>query len=66
MGRTRKRINEIQKRLDDIETEAARLMVFADSTPDAAFGARLKKIAAVIFKSATAIEGRMKERRKLS
>jgi hypothetical protein len=49
MGRTVEWIDGIQKRLDDIETEATRLLVFANSTFDAALGSRLKKIAKVIF-----------------
>jgi hypothetical protein len=61
MGRTGELIDGIQKRLDDIETEATRLMVFANSTPDAALGIRLKKIAKIIFWNATEIEGRLKK-----
>ena len=56
MGRSRKIINEIQKRLDDIQTEATRLMVFAQSSPDAVQRARLKNTAKVIFKRAMSIE----------
>jgi hypothetical protein len=56
MGRTQKLIVEIQKRVDDIQTEATRLMVFAESTHDAAQRARLKNTAKVIFKRAMAIE----------
>ncbi len=56
MGLNRKVINEVQKRLDEIQTEATRLMVFAHSAPDAALGARLKKSAKVIFKRTMAIE----------
>jgi hypothetical protein len=65
MGRTRKHINEIQQRLNDIETAALQLMIFATDTPDAVLGARLKKIAKVIFKNAQAIEGHLKKPRKL-
>jgi hypothetical protein len=61
MGRTGEVIDGIQKRLDDIETEATRLMVFANSTPDAVLGIRLKKIAKIIFRNATEIEGRLKK-----
>ena len=60
MGRTGKLIDGIQKRLDDIETEATRLMVFANSTSDAALGIRLKKTAKSIFRSASEIEDRLK------
>ena len=56
MGRTQKLINEIQKRVDDIQTEATRLMVFADSASEAAQRARLKNTAKLIFKRAMAIE----------
>ena len=56
MGRNRKMINEIQKRLDDIQTEATRLMTFAQSSPDAVQRVRLKNIAKMIFKRAMAIE----------
>jgi hypothetical protein len=56
MGRNRKVINEIRKRVDDIQTEATRLLVFADNAPDAAQRARLKNAAKVIFKRAMAIE----------
>ena len=61
MGRTVELIDGIQKRLDNIETEATRLIVFANSTFDAALGSRLKKIAKVIFRNATEIEGRLKK-----
>jgi hypothetical protein len=56
MGRNQKVINEIQKRVDDIQTEATRLMVFVQSYPDAVQRARLKNTAKVIFKRAMAIE----------
>ena len=56
MRRNRKVIKEIQKKLDDIQTEATRLMVFAQSSPDAVQRVRLKNIAKVIFKRAMAIE----------
>jgi hypothetical protein len=56
MRRNRKEINEIQKRLDDIQTEATRLLVFAQSSPDTVQRVRLKKTAKVIFKRAMAIE----------
>ena len=61
MSRTGELIDGIQKRLDDIETEATRLMVFANSTSDATLGLRLKKIAKVIFRNATAIEDQVKK-----
>jgi hypothetical protein len=60
MGRAGELFEEIQKRLDDIETEATRLIVFANSTSDAALGSQLKKTAKVIFQSATEIEDRRK------
>lgn len=60
MGRTREAIGEIQKRLEDIETEATRLIVFVNTTSDPALGSRLKKIAGIIFRSATEIEDRLK------
>jgi lipopolysaccharide/colanic/teichoic acid biosynthesis glycosyltransferase len=49
-------VEEIQKRIDDIQTEATRLLVFANSIRDTALAIRLKKTARVIFKSATGIE----------
>ena len=61
MGRTRERIEGIQKKLEDIETEATRLMVFANTTSDPAFGSRLRKIAKIIFRNATEIENRLKK-----
>ena len=61
MGRTRELIEGIQNRVDDIETEATRLVVFANSTSDAALGNQLKKIAKTIFQSATEIEERIKK-----
>ena len=60
MGPTREVIEGIQKRLEDIETEATRLIVFANGTSDAALRSRLKKIAQIIFRSATEIEDRLK------
>jgi hypothetical protein len=60
MGRTREAIGEIQKRLEDIETEATRLIVFANTTSDPALRSHLKKIAGIIFRSATEIEDRLK------
>jgi len=60
MGRTREVIEGIQKRLEDVETEATRLIVFANGTSDAALRSRLKKIAQIIFRSATEIEDRLK------
>jgi hypothetical protein len=60
MGRTGELIEGIQGSLEDIETEATRLIVFANSTSDAALGIRLKKIAKIIFRSATEIEERLK------
>jgi len=56
MGRKRELIDEIQQRLDDIQTEATRLMVLAQSSPDAVQRNRLKTIAKVIFKRTMAIE----------
>ena len=61
MGRAGELIAEIQNRLDVIETEATRLIVFADTTPDAALGRNLKKIAKIIFRNATEIEELMKK-----
>jgi hypothetical protein len=63
MGRTEELVSGIQKRLDDIDTEATRLMVFANSTSEAGLGIRLKKIARIIFRNATAIEGQLKKLR---
>ena len=60
MGRAAKLIDGIQERLDDIETEGTRLMVFANSTSEAALGIRLKKTAKSIFRSASEIEDRLK------
>ena len=42
-----------------IETEATKLIVFANSTSDAALGSYLKKIAKIIFRSATEIKDRL-------
>jgi hypothetical protein len=56
MGRNRKVINEIQKRVDNIQAEATRLMVFASSVPDAVQRVRLKHIAKLIFKRSMSIE----------
>lgn len=64
MGRTQNVIEEIQKRVDDIETEATRLVVFANRIRDAALAIRFKKIAKVIFKSATGIERRLEKIRR--
>jgi len=64
MGRTQNVIAEIQERVDEIETEATRLVVFANSVRDAALSIRLKKIARVIFKSATGIEKRLEKLRR--
>ena len=61
MGRADELFEEIQKRLDDIETEATRLIVFANSTSDADLGSQLKKTAKVIFQSATTVEDRIKK-----
>jgi hypothetical protein len=61
MGRTGELIAETQSRLDDIETEATRLIVFAETTSDIALGTNLKKIAEIVFRNATEIEERMKE-----
>jgi hypothetical protein len=61
MGRAGELIEGIQKRLDGIETEATRLVIFADSTSDVALGIRLKKIARIIFRNATEIEDPLKE-----
>src|ERR1700674_4603260 len=52
MRRPGELIDGIQKRRMTIETEAARLMVFANSTSDAALGSRFKKIAKVMFRNA--------------
>jgi len=60
MGGTRELIEGIQKKLEDIETEATRLMVFAHTTSDPALGRRLKEIAQIIFRNATEIETRLK------
>jgi len=59
MGRTQKVLEEIQKRVNDIQTEATRLLVFASSIRDINFAIRLKKSAKVIFKSAIGIERRL-------
>ena len=56
MGRNRELINQIQKKLNDIQTEATRIVVFAQSFSDAAQRNRLKTIAKVIFKRTMAIE----------
>lgn len=61
MGRNRKLIERIHENLDDIETEATRLLVFARSIPDAALRGKLSKIAKATFRSATAIEVRLKK-----
>ena len=63
MGGTRKVTKQIQRKLDDIQTEATRLMVFAHSAPDPAVKAHLKKIAGVIFKRTMAIESCLKVRK---
>jgi hypothetical protein len=60
MGQAGRLIDGIQERLDDIETEATRLMVFANSTSEPALGIRLKKTAKSIFRSASQIEDRLK------
>jgi hypothetical protein len=65
MGRTGELIAETQSRLDDIETEATRLIVFAETTSDIALGTNLKKIAEIVFRNATEIEERMKELRSI-
>jgi hypothetical protein len=59
MGQTRNVIEEVRERVNDIETEATRLLVFANTVRDSALAIRLKKIAKVIFKSATGIERRL-------
>ena len=56
MGKNNKLPGDIQRRIDDIETEATRLMVFANQTYDTATGVQLKVVAKRILKSATAIE----------
>jgi len=56
MEKNRKLAGDIQRRIDDIETEATRLMVFANQTYDTATALQIKKIAKRIFRSATAIE----------
>ena len=61
MGRADELFEEIQKRLDDIETEATRLIVFANGTSDVDLGSQLKKTAKVIFQSATEVEDRIKK-----
>jgi len=61
MGRNRKLIERIQENLDDIETEATRLLVFGRSIPDAALRGKLSRIAKATFRSATAIEVRLKK-----
>jgi hypothetical protein len=50
--------------VDEIQTEAARLMVFATVTTDLAFAGKLKTIANALFRSATEIECRLAELRK--
>lgn len=54
--RNQRIINEIQKSLDDIQTEATRLMVLAYGVSDAAQAARFKDTAKAIFRAAMAIE----------
>jgi len=64
MGQARKLIREIQKRMDDIQTEATRLVVFADSTGDAALAARLKRIGRV-FSGSVGVDRRLAKLREL-
>ena len=45
----------IQKRVEEIATEATRLIVFANTTSDPALGSRLNRIARILFRSATEI-----------
>lgn len=59
MGRTQNVVEEIQKSVNDIQTEATRLLVFASNIQDIALAIRLKKSVKVIFKSATGIERRL-------
>ena len=61
MGRNREAIQGIQQKLDAIETEATRLIVFANNISDAVLRGRLKRLAKIIFRSATAIEVRLKK-----
>lgn len=49
-------IAEMQERVDDIQTEATRLVVFANTTTDLALAGSLKKIAKAVFRSAAEIE----------
>lgn len=64
MGQTQNAVEEIQNRIDDIQTEATRLLVFANSIRDTALAIRLKKVAKVIFKNATGIEKRLEKLRR--
>ncbi len=59
MGRSAMLIKQIQERINAIETEAARLMVFANITSDEALGGRLKKSARSIAKNTAAIQRRL-------
>ena len=43
----------MQERVDEIQTEAVRLAVFANSIPDSPLAENLKKIARVVLRSAT-------------
>jgi hypothetical protein len=65
IGRTSKLIEEIQERVDDIHTEVARLVVFANSTRDTALAIRLRKIAKVLFRSTVGIDRRLTKLRGL-
>lgn len=57
-------IAEMQERVDDIQTEAARLMVFANTTTDLALAGKLKGIAKAVFKNATEIERQLTKLRR--
>ena len=49
-------IAAMQERLDEIQTEAVRLAVFANTIRDHPLAGSLKKIARVVVRSATEIE----------
>ena len=49
-------IAEMQERVDEIQTEAVRLAVFASTITDPPLAGNLKKIARVVLKSANQIE----------
>jgi hypothetical protein len=52
-------IVEVRQRVDDIQTEATRLAVFAATITDSDLAGRLKMIATAVFRSATEIELRL-------